>query len=269
MLLRALRTPRPQAHRTYNRYTGGVDRRSTLNHPPSRYGRGYCSAASDDPKPDTVDEEQKIDDTKEVPVLEDEAVTKGKIMSSLEGKIAEAKANWHLALAETDNVTKKMFKEISRTQDQASDRLAQNLFPVSDTIDFCLRHRPDFESEELKDNLEAKGAFDGLEAAKRQFVQAMKTVHITEIVPQVGDQFDPMLHNACFEVEKTPNSPATPGQIGVIVKTGWSKNNTLLRAADVGVVKVQEIPLPFTLEEPDLDDDLDDDLDSDSDSDEP
>jgi len=152
-----------------------------------------------------------------------------------------------------------MLKEISRTQEQASDRLAISLFPVSDTIDYCLRHRPDFESDELKDNLEAKGAFDGLEAGKRQFVSAMRTLNIGEIVPQVGDQFDPMMHNACFEVDATPS--ASTGQVGVIVKTGWAKNNTLLRAADVGVVKVVEKSLPFVLED-DLSSD-DESLDSD------
>jgi len=108
MLLRALRTPRPtQAHRTYNRYTGGVERRSTLNQPPSRYGRGYSSSASEDPKPESIDDEQKIDDANAVPVLEDESLSKGKIIASLEEKIAEAKASWHLSLAETDNLTKK------------------------------------------------------------------------------------------------------------------------------------------------------------------
>jgi len=159
-----------------------------------------------------------------------------------------------------------MLKEISRTQEQSSDRLAVNLFPVSDTLEFCIRHRPDFESEELKDNLEAKGAFDGLEAAKRQFVAAMRSVNINEIVPQVGDQFDPMMHNACFEVDVT--SSTEPGQIGIVIKTGWSKNNTLLRAADVGVAKSKETPLPLALDEedPPIDDGYDDELDSDDES---
>lgn len=66
--------------------------------------------------------------------------------------------------------------------------MAASLFPVSDTLEFCIRHRPDFESDELKDNVEAKGAFDGLEAAKKQFVNALKSVNINEIVPQVGDE---------------------------------------------------------------------------------
>lgn len=66
--------------------------------------------------------------------------------------------------------------------------MAVSLFPVADTLEFCLRNRPDFESDELRDNVEAKGAFDGLEATKRQFVAAMKSVNINEIVPQVGDE---------------------------------------------------------------------------------
>lgn len=57
-----------------------------------------------------------------------------------------------------------------------------------------------------------------------------------------------MMHNACFQVDGNDN--CLPGQIGLIIKTGWAKNNSLLRyvlafwtsftrfrAADVGVAK--------------------------------
>lgn len=73
-------------------------------------------------------------------------------------------------------------------RETAADKMAISLFPVADTLEYCIRHRPDFESEGLTDNVEAKGAFDGLEAAKRQFISAMKSVNISEIVPQVGDE---------------------------------------------------------------------------------
>jgi len=190
----------------------------------------------------------------EVPAEEpDTTNSKEKIIASLEEKIGEVKTNWQNALADTDNLTKKMLKEIAQTREQAADKLAISLFPVSDTLDFCLRHRPDFDTEELKDNVEGKGAFDGLEAAKRQFVTAMRSINITELVPQLGDEFDPMMHNACFEVESSPN--AAPGQIGVVIKTGWAKNNTLLRAADVGVAKAIEKPYPFPIVEEEEDDD--------------
>lgn len=42
-------------------------------------------------------------------------------------------------------------------------------------------------------------------------------------------QFDPMMHNACFEMDAPEN--CLPGQIGLVIKTGWAKNTTLLRYA--------------------------------------
>jgi len=238
MLLRSLRTPRPYAHRTYNRYTGGTERRSSLSHPPSRYARGYSTSAAAQPEEEEVSEDfkQSTED------LEDK---KEAMISSLEEKLAEAKAAWQASLAETDNITKKMLKDIAQTRDTAADKLAQKLFPVSDTLEFCIRHRPDFDSDPaVQNNLEAKGAFDGLEAAKRQFVTAMRSINITEIVPQVSDQFDPMLHNACFEVESS--ATCQPGQVGVVIKTGWARNTTLFRAADVGVAKAREFVPPIS-----------------------
>jgi len=134
-----------------------------------------------------------------------------------------------------------MHKEIAQTRESSSDKMASSLFPVSDTLDFCLKHKPNFESDEFKDNLQAKGAFDGLEAAKKQFVSALKSVNIDEIVPELGDEFDPLIHNACFEVEKGAN----PGQIGLVIKSGWAKDKTLLRPADVGVVKLAPVVPPI------------------------
>jgi len=198
-LIRSFRTPRAaHPHRTYNRYTGGVERATSSNHPPSRYGRSSFSTASNSVEPDRKDSEESLNQ-EEVP--EDNETLKDKKVALLEEKLNEVKNNWQSSLAETDNITKKMLKDIAHNREAAADKLAVSLFPVSDTIDFCLVHKPDFESEELQSNVDAKGAFDGLEAAKRQFVSAMRSLNIDEIVPELGDKFDPMLHNACFEVE--------------------------------------------------------------------
>lgn len=137
---------------------------------------------------------------------EDPEAVKDQIIAKLEEQIAEVKTKWQLTLAETDNLTKKMLKgmllwvfciekleEIATTRETASDKMAHSLFPLSDTLEFCLRHRPDFDSEEHKDNVEAKGAFDGLESTKKQFVAAMRSVNINEIVPQVGDEVHTLL----------------------------------------------------------------------------
>jgi len=108
-LVRALRTPRStQAHRTYNRYTGGLDRKCTIGQPPTLYGRGY-SATAENVKEDCEEKEEQRDWDKTDPRdLEDspEAV-KDKHIFTLEQKVTEMKNTWMSTLADTDNLTKK------------------------------------------------------------------------------------------------------------------------------------------------------------------
>jgi len=240
-LVRALRTPRStQAHRTYNRYTGGLDRQCTIGQPPTLYGRGFSTTA-EHVKEDALseDKEERDWDKTDPRDIEDSPETvKDKHIFTLEQKVTEMKSSWMSTLADTDNLTKKMQKDIAQTRESSTDKMAASLFPISDTLDFCLKHKPNFESDEFKDNIQAKGAFDGLDAAKKQFVSALKSINIDEIVPEIGDEFDPLIHNACFEVEKGAN----PGQIGLVIKAGWAKDKTLLRPADVGVVKLAPVP---------------------------
>jgi molecular chaperone GrpE len=175
----------------------------------------------------------------EVPVDEVDAAEllerKAERIKELEDQIRQAKDSWKLALAETDNLTKRMHKEVAKGREAGTDKMAQTIFSVGDILDLCLRNKPDLEAEEFANNLQLKGAFDGLAAAKTSLTAALQnTANITEIAPQPGDNFDPMLHNACFEVEEPT---IEPGQIAVVIKAGYVKGDTLLRPADVGIVK--------------------------------
>eukprot|EP01126_Amoeba_proteus_P020900 TRINITY_DN211_c0_g1_i5.p1 TRINITY_DN211_c0_g1~~TRINITY_DN211_c0_g1_i5.p1 ORF type:complete len:278 (-),score=56.03 TRINITY_DN211_c0_g1_i5:177-923(-) len=237
-IVRALRTPSLTRSHHYNRYTGGLARRATLAQPPSRYGRAFSTEVEEGKEGKEVKEE--LDDVDPRDLEETLEALKDQQIALLGDKITEMKGNWQRALAETDNLTKKMHKDVAQARDHSAEKMVRQLLVVSDTLDFCLRSKPNFEDPDLKENSEAKGAFDGLEAAKKHFVSALKSVNVHEIVPQLGDTFDPMLHNACFEVEG--NDQALPGQIGLVVKSGWVKENTLIRAADVGVVKAKEFP---------------------------
>jgi len=233
-ILRAtIRTPATHSRLGYNRYTGGMGRRSTLSHPPSRYGRAFSTSAEEvREEVDDIDP-RDLEDPATLEAIKDQQIL------ILGEKISEMKSNWQRSLAETDNITKKMHKDVGLARDQSTEKMVRQLLVVSDTLDFCLKNKPNFESPELKDNSEAKGAFDGLEASKKHFIAAMKSVNVSEILPQLGNTFDPMLHNACFEIE----SEDAPGQIGLVIKSGWAKENTLLRAADVGVTKSKNIPV--------------------------
>jgi len=141
-----------------------------------------------------------------------------------------------------------MHKETAQLRESAVEKMAPTLFPVADTLDLYIAKRP-FESEEFQ-NSEAKGAFDGLEVAKKQFNAAMLSIKMTEIVPQIGDDFDPSLHEACMEVDVPPN--CQPGQIGLVLRSGWVKERSLLRPAEVGIARTSDIHHVSDAEEKDI-----------------
>jgi len=165
----------------------------------------------------------------------------------LRKQINDVKYNWRLTLADLDNLTKKAHKDTALAREAGAEKIIRKLFPVMDNIDYCLKCKPDFSLPEFAENLEARGAFDGLESAKKQFCNALVSYDVSEIFPMIGDVFDPLIHEAIFEIEQ-PQSDIKPGQIGDILKAGWIKKGILLRPASVAVVKVPEIPIPFNFQ---------------------
>jgi len=163
----------------------------------------------------------------------------------LKKQINDVKYNWRLTLADLDNLTKKAHKDTALAREAGAEKIIRKLFPLMDNIDYCLKMKPDFSSPELVDNLEARGAFDGLESAKKQFCNALVSYEVHEIFPMLGDVFDPLVHEAIFQIEQPVDENIKPGQIGEILKAGWIKKGILLRPASVGVVKIPEIPIPF------------------------
>jgi len=67
--------------------------------------------------------------------------------------------------------------------------------------------------------------------------QIFDNYKLVEIVPQIGEQFDPLKHSALFEMEAPPGSLAKPGTVAAVVKRGFKRNEVLIRPASVAVVK--------------------------------
>lgn len=58
---------------------------------------------------------------------------------------------------------------------------------MSDTLDICIKNKPDFESDAHKNNEHAKRAFEGIESAKNQLVSILKGMGVEEVVPKEGE----------------------------------------------------------------------------------
>jgi len=124
-----------------------------------------------------------------------------------------------------------------KANDFGVEKLFKKLVAFTDTLSICIQNKPNFEDAKYNDNAHAKAAFDGIETTRYQFLEIVKEFKLAEFKPELGDQFDPMKHDAIFQVDSPPGLNLSPNKIGVVVKSGWLHGETLIRPATVGVVR--------------------------------
>ena len=78
----------------------------------------------------------------------------------------------------------------------------------------------------------ASGLIEGVELTMRELLNVFTKHGITLIAPEVGDKFDPKLHEAMFEA---PLPDTKSGDIIQVSAEGFMLHDRLLRPAKVGV----------------------------------
>jgi molecular chaperone GrpE len=78
----------------------------------------------------------------------------------------------------------------------------------------------------------SKAMVEGVELTMRELVNVFKKHGIEPISPEVGDKFDPQLHEAMFEA---PVPGTRAGEIIQVEADGFMLHDRLLRPARVGV----------------------------------
>ena len=130
------------------------------------------------------------------------------------------------ALAETENIRKKFFKEKKDAEIYGGTKLARDLLTVLDNLERAL--------ESIDDSLrEENPAFvEGIELTKRELLNTFSNHEINEVKPELGERFDPKIHQAMFEA---PALNIEKGMIFQVMTNGFTIGDRLLRAAQVGV----------------------------------
>ncbi|MEO9896414.1 MAG: nucleotide exchange factor GrpE, partial [Paracoccaceae bacterium] len=105
-------------------------------------------------------------------------------------------------------------------------RLARDMLPVYDNLKRALEAATD-------EQREAAGALlEGVELTLRELISVFGKHGIEVITPEVGDIFDPQVHQAMFEAP-VPGTKA--GEIIQVSAEGFMLHDRLLRPAQVGV----------------------------------
>ncbi|WP_372610284.1 nucleotide exchange factor GrpE [Aquicoccus sp.] len=130
------------------------------------------------------------------------------------------------ALADAENARKRGDKMRRDAEQYGGSKLARDMLPVYDNMKRALEAVTD-EQREMSTAL-----IEGIELTMRELLNVFGKHGITVISPQVGDRFDPQVHEAMFEA---PVPGTNAGDIIQVSTEGFMLHDRLLRPAQVGV----------------------------------
>ncbi len=135
------------------------------------------------------------------------------------------------ALAEVENVRKRLERERDEARMYSVARFARDILTVADNLSRALAAlTPDLRNTA---NDALKAVLDGVEATQRELKSALGR-HGVQPIEAEGKRFDPHLHQAIAEV---PAQNAEPGTVMHVVQEGYTIGDRLLRPAMVTVAK--------------------------------
>ncbi|MDG4646971.1 nucleotide exchange factor GrpE [Roseibacterium sp. SDUM158017] len=130
------------------------------------------------------------------------------------------------ALADAENSRKRAERDRREAEHYGGSKLARDLLPVYDN----LRRALDAAQEEQR--AAAGAVIEGVELTLKELLSVFGKHGMTPVAPEVGDTFDPQLHQAMFEAP-VPGTKA--GEIIQVMAEGFMLHDRLLRPAQVGV----------------------------------
>ncbi|MEM9551755.1 MAG: nucleotide exchange factor GrpE [Pseudomonadota bacterium] len=170
---------------------------------------------------DLADAEAEVfaDDMAEI---DDEAVE----LDALRAERDDFKDRFMRALADAENARKRSDKDRREAERYGGSKLARDLLPVYDNMKRAIDAAA--EGEETA----SAALVEGVELTMRELLNVFQKHGIERIAPEVGDKFDPQLHQAMFEA---PVPGTSAGDIIQVAAEGFLLHDRLLRPAQVGV----------------------------------
>ena len=160
---------------------------------------------------------------------EEESASLEDALAELRNDLEAAKQETLYAKAETQNVRRRMEKDVADARAYAATGFARDILSVSDNLARALDSVP----QDLREDDKFKGLVAGIEATQRELDKVFGQHGITRI-PAMGLPLDPNQHQAMMEV---PSDQHEPGTIVQEMQSGFMIKDRLLRPAMVCVAK--------------------------------
>jgi molecular chaperone GrpE len=150
-------------------------------------------------------------------------------LATLRNDLEAAKQDTLYAKAETQNVRRRMEKDVADARAYAATGFARDILSVYDNLVRAIDAIP----AELHDDPRMKALVTGIEATQREVEKVFAQHGITRIA-SMGLPLDPNQHQAMLEV---PNDNVEAGTVVQEMQSGWMIKDRLLRPAMVAVAK--------------------------------
>jgi molecular chaperone GrpE len=150
-------------------------------------------------------------------------------LALLRSDLETARQDILYAKAETQNVRRRLEKDVADARAYAATGFARDILSVSDNLSRALEAI----SPELHDDPRWSAVVTGIEATSREIDKAFGLHGITRIAA-IGLPLDPNQHQAMLEV---PSAEHAPGTVLQELQAGYMIKDRLLRPAMVAVAK--------------------------------
>ena len=164
----------------------------------------------------------------EAPVAENEELVKAKeSLKEIQGKHDDILDKYRRAIAESDNMRKRLTKQIDDAKIFGIQSFCKDLLDVADVLNKAVSAGCGGSEAVNKD------MFEGLKLTETKLLQVFKRHGLEQINP-LNEKFDPNKHEALFQI---PNPAVDHNTVLDVQKIGYSLHGRTIRPALVGVSK--------------------------------
>ncbi len=124
------------------------------------------------------------------------------------------------ALADFKNYQRRSIENESRATSSGKAQIVRSILPAIEQMNMAIEHAVDDK------------VADGFKMARDSLIQGLSECGVTSIEPQVGDEFDPKLHEAMMRQE---SEEFEPDHIVMVIQTGFQLGDIIITPAKVSV----------------------------------
>ncbi len=158
--------------------------------------------------------------------LNDDAL---RFVEQLQAALDEAQAARQRALADFSNYQRRALENEQRARSDGMNAVVQSLLPVLDHFDLTLGQDPEM--------LTIDKLMDGVQIVRDEFTAALQRHGVNLVMPAIGDEFDPNVHEAMM---RQPAEGVAPNHIVMVMQPGYMLGERVLRPAKVAVAPQDE-----------------------------